>query len=95
MSTDRFAGLRPETRALIERTEAAMPTQRTPEFTRLQEGIFNVQVCTSLSDDEATERVNLMPPGTTHGWQLSAEPDQAPVPCDDKPDTHRHLVFEC
>jgi hypothetical protein len=95
MTEDRLADLSPETRALIERTEAAMPSQRTDEFTRIRETVFNVQACTSLSDEEATERVNLMPSGTTYGWQLSTEPDHAPVPCNDKPDTHRHLVFEC
>lgn len=87
--------LRPETLALIERLEAAMPSQKTPEFTRLRESVFNVQACTSLSDEEATERVNRLAAGTINGWHLTTEPHLAPVPCEDQPDTHRHVVFEC
>lgn len=95
--TDRFAGkgLMPSTVRLIEQIEAAAPTQQTPEFTRLGEMLLSIQVCTSLSDEEATTRANLVPPGTSYGWQLSTDPALAPVPCDDNPDTHRHLIFEC
>ena len=95
MSNDRLADLSPATRALIEQTEAALPSQKTDEFTRLREGIFEILACTSLPDAEATERANLMPPGTTYGWQLSERPEHAPIPCADRPDTHRHLIFEC
>ena len=89
------ADLSPETRALIDRIEAASPGQKTPEFTRLSEHVFNIRVCTSLSDEDATVRANEMPPGTTYGWQLSTVPECAPVPCADNPSTHRHLIFEC
>jgi hypothetical protein len=79
---------------LVDQTEAALPGQKTPEFERIREGIFSVQVCTSLTDDEATARVNELPSGTTGGWTLTADPDAQPVPCDDKPNTHRHLLFD-
>jgi hypothetical protein len=92
MSTD---NLSPATRQLIEQVEAALPSQQTPEFTRLREGIFELQVCTSLPDAEAVARVNEMPVGTTHGWQLGDRESQAPVACSMYPDTHRHLIFEC
>lgn len=53
------------------------------------------RACTSLSDDEATARVNLVPSGTSAGWVLCTEEGMAPVPCQDKPETHRHLMWEC
>jgi hypothetical protein len=89
--------LRPETRALIEQIEATEPSMRTDEFTLLRQDLFSIQVCTSLTDEQATARANTWPSGTTHGWQLDAEghPESAPVPCADRPDTHRHLVFLC
>lgn len=87
--------LSPQTQALVAQVEAAIPSQHTPEFERLDERPLSVQVCTSLTDADATERVNRIPAGTSHGWQLSTEPGLAPVPCADKPDTHRHLIFEC
>lgn len=86
--------LSPATRALVEQVEGAMPSQSTDEFTRLREGLFNVQVCTSLTDEEATARVNLVPSGTAYGWQLTTDPDAQPVACADQPATHRHLLFE-
>lgn len=93
-STDRLADLAPETRALVEQVEREMPTQSTPEFTRIRENLFQVQVCTSLTDEEAAERVNRVPSGTSFGWVLATDRGLAPVPCDDNPQTHRHLIFE-
>ena len=86
-------GISDSTWALVQQVEANRPSQSTPEFARLSEKILGVQVCTSLSDEEATERVNLVPAGTTNGWVLSERPEHAPVPCDDRPETHRHLIF--
>ncbi|KAB1119074.1 hypothetical protein [Micromonospora aurantiaca (nom. illeg.)] len=42
------------------------------------------QACTSLSDEDATARMNLLPPGTSGGWQLTTDPAN-----------HRHLIFGC
>lgn len=95
MSDDRLAGLMPATRDLIEKIESGIPSQATPEFTRLSEKMLSIQVCTSLSDEDATARANLMPSGTSFGWVLSDRPEVAPVPCNDQPETHRHLIFEC
>lgn len=50
--------------------------------------------CTDLSDEEATERMNLVPSGTRHGWQLVAEEEAPRSACDEKPG-FRHLLFEC
>lgn len=97
--TDRLADLSPATRALVEQTEAAAPSQRTDEFTVYAEGLIYSSVCTSLSDEDAIARRNLMPSGTSHGWQLVDGPfrDGTPNggPCNQRPDTHRHLLFEC
>mgnify|MGYP001301199921 CR=1 FL=1 len=94
MSENTVPELSPKTRALIAQVEAAAPGQQTPEFTRLREGLFDAQVCTSLSDEEATARMNEVPSGTSGGWQLTTDPDLAPVACADNPSTHRHLIFE-
>jgi hypothetical protein len=90
-----MAELSPETRALVEQMEAGAKAQADDDFVRLLESFLAVQVCTSLSDEDATARMNLTPSGSSHGWQLTEEPGALPVPCADKPDTHRHLVFEC
>lgn len=54
--------------------------------------------CTDLTDAEATERMNLVPAGTRHGWHLVAEDRDGqpvgPVACDEKPG-FRHMLFEC
>lgn len=93
--TDRLATLSPATRRLVESIEAAEPTQHTPEFERIREDLCSIQVCTSLSDEDATARANLVPSGTSHGWVLTSDPVLAPVACAEQPDTHRHLIFEC
>lgn len=90
-----MSDLRPETRELIEKVEAAAPRQHTPKFERIRESLLYVQACTSLSDEDAADRMNELPSGTSGGWMLITEGDNAPVPCADKPETHRHLLFEC
>lgn len=91
--------LNPQTRALIEQTEAALPGQNTDEFVRIGEGLCYATVCTSLSDDAATARMNAMPSGTRGGWQISEDEEFAdglphPCRCEQRPNTHRHLLFE-
>lgn len=52
-----------------------------------------VQVCTTLSDEEATTKVNAVhPAGTEHGWMVDTE--QGCFECDDNPG-RRHIVFVC
>jgi hypothetical protein len=70
-------------------------TQESEEFCRIHEGLFEVVVCTSLTDEEATERVNLVPSGTVGGWKLFTGPGVSQRPCDTDPGTHRHIAFEC
>lgn len=90
-----MATLPPHLVAFVDQMQAGLKQQQTLEFFRLRENLVSVQVCTSLSDEDATVRMNLTPSGTTHGWQLTDDPDNGPIPCADDPDTHRHLVFVC
>lgn len=90
-----MAELEPRLQARVDAVEAGLAAQKGEDFERLREGLFNVQVCTSLSDEEATARMALTPSGTSYGWQLTEDADAQPVPCAGRPDTHRHLVFEC
>lgn len=67
------------------------------DFTVYAEGLCMASVCTSLSDEDATERMPAT--GISSRWQIADEPfrDGTPngSPCPDNPDTHRHLLFEC
>lgn len=67
--------------------------QTTEEFCRTREYTNAVLVCTSLSDDEATARINLVPSGAADDWRLNRLPGGHPRTCPDEPDTHRHVVF--
>lgn len=92
--------LSPKTRQLIAEMEAVVPLLKTTEFTRYAEGLFGASACTSLSDEDALARMNLAPSGTSGGWQMSEQTEfptgePHPCPCEDKPDTHRHIYFEC
>lgn len=70
-------------------------------FTAYAVGVCNASVCTSLSDDEATARLNLEHPTGIGPWFVAADSHFAdgthtnPCPCEDKPDTHRHILFHC
>ena len=58
-------------------------------------------VCTSLSVEEAAERLNLEhPTGIASQWKLSKDKTFAngyshPCQCPDSPHTHMHYLFEC
>lgn len=102
-STD-YSDLAPETRAILARSEEVAPLMKTPEFEHLgpPKGgalatLLFTRACTSLSNEDATARINLMPPMGDHGeWVLlTEEGDGGPVACQDKPETHRHLMWEC
>lgn len=67
--------------------------QQTEEFCRLQEHSNAVLVCTSLSDAEALDRVNLVPAAIGVDWRPNRVPEAQPRPCPDEPGTHRHMVF--
>jgi hypothetical protein len=90
-----MAGLPAHLVAYVDQLLAGLKQQQTWEFFRLAENLVSVQVCTSLSDEDATARMNLTPSGTKGGWQLTDDPNNGPVPCADEPATHRHLIFVC
>jgi hypothetical protein len=80
--------------ALVVQALALDPSQRTEEFCRVREEFNAVLVCTSLRDDEATARVNLVPPDSCCRWQLAQVAEAQPWTCPDDSATHRHVVFE-
>lgn len=68
------------------------------EFTAYTVGLCYASVCTSLSDEEATERLNTEHPSGVTPWAIADEPFASgapnPNPCEDE-DTHRHILFSC
>lgn len=70
-----------------------------PEFTPYKVGLCYASVCTRLSDQEATDRLNATcPTGLDHGWKIADEPfasgDPNPSPCCDG-GPNRHILFVC
>lgn len=69
-------------------------------FTAYAVGLVYASACTSLSLAEATRRMNAEhPTGIESRWTVASEDfasgDQNGRPCDQRPDTHRHLLFSC
>ena len=80
-------------RELTYQSLVGAPGQLTDEFCQVAMSMFEMVICTSLSDEEALVRARTTPSGTSGGWKRSHRTDQ-PLPCEDGPDTHRHLIFE-
>lgn len=71
-----------------------------PDFTAYAVGFVFASVCTSLTDQEATERLNAEhPTGIGSRWFIAPEAflsgDPNGCPCDQWPATHRHILFAC
>lgn len=79
------------TRTMLELLHQNAPGHRTDEFVMREISMFWAQACTTLSDEEALARARTVPSGSSGGWIRSQHPA---VPCSDRPDTHRHLMFE-
>ncbi len=81
--------------------QALFAYRDTDDFRVYTSGLYYASVCTSLSPEEAERRINeIHPSGTTNGWKLSTDENfhtggANGCPCQQKPDTHRHLLFEC
>ncbi|MGW5259626.1 hypothetical protein ACWEQG_01545 [Microbispora sp. NPDC004025] len=64
-----------------------------------QIGLCTAIVCTALSTEEMTARLNTdHPTGISSRWEIADHfPDGTPngKPCDEQPGTRRHLLFEC
>lgn len=71
------------------------------DFRAYAVGFVSASVCTSLTDEQATARLNAeQPTGIESPWQVAddvtfASGDPNPRPCHDWPDTHRHILFHC
>ncbi len=77
----------------IEKTEFS-------DFSVYVLGLCTASACTSLTDEEASARINLEhPTGIDSSWEVSKEAfktgEQNGTTCLDRPMTHRHLLFEC
>lgn len=77
----------------IEKTEFS-------DFTVYVLGLCTASACTSLTDEEASARINLEhPTGIDSSWEVSKEAfstgEANGMTCRDNPATHRHLLFEC
>ena len=62
-------------------------------------GLVQAIVCTSITDEEATEMLNSeSPTGTSHPWGISSDAFSEnvpnPAPCLDDKD-RRHILFVC
>ena len=85
---------RAQIKAEEERLLAAAKPPAAP-FTLLQRKPLGCQVCSSLSIEETTKRLNAEHPcGTEHGWVLTDRPESNPVPCAHYPTTHTHYVYD-
>ena len=63
-------------------------------------GVVYTSVCTSLSVEAATARLNAdHPTGIESAWKLADEPfndgTANPHVCEDAPETHKHMLFVC
>lgn len=63
-------------------------------------GLCSASVCTSLTDEQATARLNeTEPTGISSPWSVADEDfangDPNGRPCNTRPATHRHLLFHC
>jgi hypothetical protein len=69
-------------------------------FTIYGHGLLYASVCTSLSDEAATERLNfVMPTGTQSAWAIDdegvfADGTPNPQPCNLNAE-NRHILFSC
>jgi hypothetical protein len=77
----------------------AAETKKVGEFTIYSEGFCFCSVCTSLTLEEAEERVNAQLLSVPTRWTLHDGPfkggESNPCPCNKKPETHKHMLFSC
>lgn len=73
----------------------------TTAFQIYAEGILALSMCTNATNEEATAFVNdVRPTGLDTPWSISDDTafsggEPHPGACEENPDTHRHLLFEC
>ena len=79
-----------------EEWQAANPAN---ELMIYDEGLCYASVCTSLGDEELDRRMAARPATETRGWVRSEDThfvggQPNPCPCEHRPETHRHVLFE-
>lgn len=70
------------------------------DFTIYSSGLVYCSVCSSLTLEETTARLNTeQPTGIASPWALADEPfkggEPNPCPCNSNPETHKHYLFVC
>jgi hypothetical protein len=84
--------LKTETRNLIDKIEEG---KKSKEHTVTKFSIFNIQVCSTGTEDEALKWVQeFNPAGTSNNWQKSEQENLKPVPCANG-GGRTHYVFSC
>lgn len=78
--------------AMLRRAVAGMPGHCTDEYAQWDVGLLAAMACTSLDDEQALARARICPSGTSGGWLRDDR--RSAQQCPDRPDTHRHLMFE-
>lgn len=79
----------------------AKKEQKVGEFEIYRQGLTYMSVCTDMEPAEAEAYAEAVSPaGTKMGWKISKDKTFAtgepnPCPCDQKPKTHVHILFEC
>lgn len=83
---------------LVSAHEAWNPRYR-DTVTVYSQGLLYASVCTSLDDKGVDEAMGALPATVTRGWTRSADAtfdggQPNPCPCEQRPDTHRHVLYE-
>jgi hypothetical protein len=87
------------TKQIIKAHEDWQAANHASELVIYAEGLCYASVCTSLDDEELDRRMAARPATATRGWVRSTDSHFAggqtnPCPCDQRPETHRHVLFE-
>lgn len=75
--------------------------EESKDFEAYSVGLVSASACSSLSRKETERRMNLEhPTGISSGWRISkdkkwATGEPTPSPCNLKPKTHKHYLFNC
>ena len=74
--------------------------QEIKDFEIYSTGLAFCSVCSSLTPEKTTDRLNLeMPTGISSEWKISdsafSSGESNPCPCNLYPDTHKHYLFSC
>lgn len=75
---------------MVELVERHIDLMDTDEFRIIKDGFMDQEVCTSLGDDDAQARANLIPPKDGMLWQISVGET---ISCYHNRRTHRHMVM--